>query len=288
MKTAKIVLITLAFAVPVLLNAQERTTTPAQSKGKTTERESLTPLQVTRKYSRIKGSRKIDVIPVKQTDGIKTGTVIAYGHLIPPPYKVEAIGEKILINGIQVVPSLVAERESKPAKMSPKKKEFSTNAWNLQQEVKKRYYTQILFKDKDKLKSEILAYVKSQSVIEDAYWGEQTLFLKYVGDIGYSTMIEFRGTTQEKPWPSRKKEASEAAVQYITKGIESGCILIDSDGGTSPGCGDKKIVSEIMQNSNLSKDEKIERLAKWGNYDVALDITENYNPQEWNDAGAIK
>ena len=42
--------------------------------------------------TRIKGSRRIEIHPVRQAEGISTGLVIAYGHIIPPPYKIEFQG----------------------------------------------------------------------------------------------------------------------------------------------------------------------------------------------------
>jgi len=288
MKTAKLVLITMAFTVPVLLHAQEQSTAQAQAKGKATEWDRLTPLERARKVSRIKGSRKVDIQSVKQTMGIKTGMVIAYGHLIPPPYKVESIGDKVLINGIQVIPSLVVERDVKPIPIPADKKVFAQKKYDFNQDIKKKYYTQVLFKDKKELQSEILVYAKSQPIVEDVRWGTDILFVKYAGDMGFSTMINLPGTTPEKPWPNRSKEARDSMVTYITKGIGTGCILIDSDGGVSPGCGDKRTVNEVMQDSKLSKDEKIERLAKWGNYETAMDIVDNYDSQEWKTEGAQK
>jgi hypothetical protein len=285
MKTAKVILIISAFAAPVLLHAQEKSTAPAQAKAQKLAGDALTPLETARKLTRIKGSRKIEIKPIKQTDGIKAGMVVAYGHLIPEPYKVEVVANKVLINGIQVSPSLVAERDVKPVQVPTDKKALSQQIYDLNREIKKKYYVQALFKDKKKLQSEILSYTKSQSIVEDARWGTDILFVKYIGDVGYSTMINLPGTTPEQPWPDKTKEAAEAVKQYITKGIKTGCVLIDSDGGITPGCGDKKIVRSVMSDTRLSKDEKIDRLAEWGNYESAMDMADNYIAQEWAEAG---
>lgn len=184
MKTAKAILIISVFAAPVLLHAQEQSTAPAQATAQKMAGAVLTPIETARKLTRIKGSRKIEIKPIKQADGIKFGMVVAYGHLIPGPYKVEIVADKVFVNGVQVSPSLVAERDVKPVKIPTDKKAFAQQMYDLNREIKKKYYVKALFIDKKKLQSEILSYTKSQSIVEDARWGTDILFVKYVGDVG--------------------------------------------------------------------------------------------------------
>jgi hypothetical protein len=84
--------------------------------------------------SEVNGMRKIDINPTKENDGIKTGCVIAYGPYIAPPYKITRNGERIVVNGVQVYPSIIVERireaENERAKkiVVTKEEEASYNA----------------------------------------------------------------------------------------------------------------------------------------------------------------
>jgi hypothetical protein len=49
---------------------------------------------------------KIEINPITPSEGITTGHVIAYGHYIKPPYKVEVRDTCVFINNVQVWPPL--------------------------------------------------------------------------------------------------------------------------------------------------------------------------------------
>jgi hypothetical protein len=55
-------------------------------------------------------------MPLKQVtpkDGIWTGHIIAYGHYIKPPYKVEVKDTFVYVNNVQIFPVLITEGEKK-------------------------------------------------------------------------------------------------------------------------------------------------------------------------------
>jgi|GEM_PF-2468567 len=68
---------------------------------------------------------KIDIHQVTPDSGITTGHIIAYGHYIKPPYKVEVKDTIVYVNGVQIYPVLM------PEGMKEKSKEDSlfTNEW---------------------------------------------------------------------------------------------------------------------------------------------------------------
>lgn len=130
MKNLKLILAMVIFTMPVFSAAQDKnsetqakqkkeitdvtqgkSTAPAQTK-RIIAWDKLSPLE---RYKQGAGanikSRKIKITPINQTTGISTGLVIAYGHIIPPPYKIYIENNSIMVNGIQVSPSLVWERE---------------------------------------------------------------------------------------------------------------------------------------------------------------------------------
>ena len=98
MKTAKIILFTLAFAVPALANAQGNGSTPTKTKKKAWGE--LTPYEQAIRSSKIKGSRQININPIVPKDGIKKGCVVVYGHFMRPPFRVSYVDHKLLINEV--------------------------------------------------------------------------------------------------------------------------------------------------------------------------------------------
>ena len=114
----------------------------AQSKSKKVDWEKLTPLE---QYKQGVGkdikSRKIDLKPITPKDGIKTGLVIAYGHVIKPPYKVYIEDSKIMINGVQISPSLIWERETPKSqyKSTPEQKQKYKRIIEVTEQARKIY-----------------------------------------------------------------------------------------------------------------------------------------------------
>jgi hypothetical protein len=61
------------------------------------------------------GLYRMPISPVRPESGITTGLVVAYGHILQPPYRVEARGDAVFVNGVQVIsglqpPALVEQR----------------------------------------------------------------------------------------------------------------------------------------------------------------------------------
>jgi len=236
--------------------------------------------------SRIKGSRKISIAPAREREGISSGTVVVYGHSLFPPYKVESVGEKVFINGIQVVPSLLVQREAKPVEIHEEKKARYLKMIQFEKEISKIYYSQVSHKDRATLQTEILVFAKQNNLVKDVHWGKDMLVIDY--KVGGGSMLNLKGTTPDRPWVNKNSETGRAVADYISRGIKSGCVLIDSNGGITPGCGRKNTVNDVMRDKTLSKEEKINRLAMWGNFEVAMDIVDNYDHAEWKIDGEQK
>jgi ribosomal 50S subunit-recycling heat shock protein len=56
---------------------------------------------------------RIDIEQVTPDSGITTGHVIAYGHYIKPPYKIEVNDTFVYVNNVQVFPVLITEGEKR-------------------------------------------------------------------------------------------------------------------------------------------------------------------------------
>lgn len=304
MKTIKLILITLFIGMPVFVSAQEKSTTTVQAERRGKDASKMSPLERAKFITSVKGSRKLAINPVKQTDGIKTGCIIAYGHYLKPPYKLENIGEKLLINGVQVAPSLIREREqaqmpkviitTKMEEDFKRRRKLEIDAYLLYQAGKGK-------KAEQDLKNEVLAFVQaSTNIVVDAYWDrfskDDNIVVKYVGASSLSDLSFYRKpigfistdtTKSEKRGLNRAAVAREQSRLRVVKGLnDGGCLVFHSDGGRSAFPYNDLIrscVNKSMGDTGLSSDQRIESVAKCfaGDYHGAMDILENYNPDEW-------
>jgi len=257
----------------------------------------LPPIEQARRSSGIKGSRKIAVSPVKQADGIKTGLVIAYGHIIPPPYKIETDGRNLLINGVQVDPSLVGERERKKqsglhSPMSPEQAKQYRRQDEVDSQVLAIYRAGAGKKPMEQVRTEILELLRKST---DVYLNPGVSDKGYGGEIAGSGGLQFSMplTLADSPKvpdsviKARASEARKDTVSMFSMDLKNGaCIVFVSDGYTI-GVNKSRLgnVYDIMQEPGLSNDDRIEKLKTqvFNNYEASFQIVENYRPEEWKD-----
>lgn len=288
-----------------MVHAQHVSTSPIKAfSGSLSDWGKLTPLE--RHKRGVDGdikSRKIDLNVIKQTGGIKSGLIIAYGHVIQPPYKVYIEDKNIMVNGVQVSPSLIWEREVPkntviiPAGTKAKVQRamaVSKKAHEIFCELRNK-------KTKDEVAAEILSFVKnSTDTVLDAYWTDtfhkDSLQIKWVDDVG-SDSIDFPRSScpsfmdklrallllgSQSP-EARHKRALETYTRGLKKGLSMGHIMIfTSHGEVGLNWDQRDEVNKIMGMKKMSENEKVEALNKLGfGYSGALDIVENYNSDEW-------
>jgi hypothetical protein len=243
----------------------------------------------------IKGSHKIDINPITPKDGVKTGLIIAYGHVIKPPYKIYYEGDNLMINNVQVQPSLVRERD----RIIHKKKSISTEERKklgkkvkLREAAQKLYINGLKTKLIEEVQDEITELIlKSSDVYKDPIWiSDKSIELKIVGSELSGTMIfQKKPIVKKSPEAKRKwhekrtKEMHESMLKSLKSTLETGYTLIFfSSGGYSWKWDFRHEINKIMGEKGLKKDEYIERIheAKHS-YGLAIDIVENYSPEEW-------
>lgn len=313
MKIAHIILLISAFAAPVLLYAQEQSTAPAPAKAGSLDIsesraavkqheaelklgpasrvpfEKRTGIEKHRMLSQIRASRKIDVRPVQPSDGIATGHAMVYGHIIPPPYKVEYSGNKLFINGIQVLPSLVRERDQKehPIKtLAPGKKAIQQKAGKLILEAKKIYEEG---KDKvsvDILHQKIIGMLSQHSdLIQNPVWQKETLCYATPA-YGPGQCVNFGPSMFSPPEVQAQRSvlARKEELNMIESELKQGnMVCFGSENTWIPKKDVRAEVNRIMRDSSLSKDQKIEALNAnvFNSYILAEDVVENYVAEEW-------
>lgn len=288
----KIIIVGLFFAAPMFTFAQEKGSSYSKSKEKSWDQ--LTPYEQAVRSSRlrIKGTRKIKISPISNNAGIQTGCVIAYGHFMRPPFGASYVNHKLFINGVQVEPSMVLERETKAAKpVDPKRLEAAQKQIEVSREIRKRYkYEKMKFwKSDERLRAEMCAFAKSKDVVIDAKWDGNALMVSFVEGTGFE-LFTFDSIKKPKGWKYKslseiKKAAEDAKMEYVRNKLTAGdCIVFSASGNLNFKKDPRDAVNEIMRDNLLSKEEKATRLAEkvfLGVYDVAFDVLENYNAEEW-------
>ncbi|MBI5595448.1 MAG: hypothetical protein HY928_05095 [Elusimicrobia bacterium] len=246
-----------------------------------------------KRLSGVSGSRKIDVSPKKVTTGIDSGLVVAYGHLIRPPFSVEWQDETLSVNGIQVSPSIVLKRSSNgvvPAASEKDRREFQQRA-DLVGEARKIYSEGEGRRRIEDIKSDINALFRRAPVqFTDIRWTDDRHLLAQEIGAPITRSITFSAPeareASESQRTSRRDAAKKASAATIDKQLRMNEVVIfDSSGGRSGGSTIEFVerVQKIMNAPDKTDEDRIEELKEkvFGNYEPAFDVVENYDRAEW-------
>lgn len=252
----------------------------------TTEAESPKVLPKWKQLERDK-NRKVDVKPVRPSYGIETGLVIAFGHVIPPPYKFEyryRQGE-LLVNGVQVFPSPVdvRDREEARALAHPDSLRYDKEIDELVRQVYKIHRA-------GESKAKIVEFLKSKKhIVGDAKWaGDRSLDIRYRWEPKHFTFgMEFpvEGPPPQKIDPVKEEEDSRRrAIERRENPLKQGKVIFFTS--HSELILDNDIRSEvvgIMTRADLSTEARIEMLTKLldGDEIAAHDVLANFSLAEW-------
>lgn len=241
--------------------------------------------------SRIKGSHKIDIHPVTPSTGIATGMVIAYGHIFRGPYLLEDTDGKLVINGVQVKPSLFIEKIQKEALTQNRTESAApTKIDKITKDVQSYYKWHILIFPKSLVKNRILAMISSSSdVFKNPKWKSDDSIEVELADCGLKyriTLSPLKLYWQKLMFTPTKKRLEQNRQDFMNlyRGplLSGGTDIFVSD-GYEVGVRDiRNKVVPIMKVEGLSREERIEKLHSVGiDYGLAEDIVDNYTPAEW-------
>lgn len=269
----------------------------AQDKTKT-DSSQHPPLKSIDKY--LKGiDRRIEVAPKHVDDGINTGLVILFGHPIKPPYKIVFEDNKMSVNGVEVVPSPVGQREYAKTYQPPTLEKLARAAkitdWtHAAQEI---YRTKKGTVPDEDLKKEILDYVKAQPLVKDAKWDSKDYMSVKLKDDKYDSFgygVMFSMTKHIPESDEDKKVRTEKIQKDYVRELEGELrqkksLFFTTDGGVFHDYEDvRNKVNGVMADNKLSHDEKIKTLREnvfAGNLVAALDVVTNYRVEEWKAEG---
>ncbi len=279
----------LALFATLILSSISSSAQSASAKQRGEKKTGLT-LEQFKKISMFKGSRKIEIVPIKPAEGIATGGVVAYGHFIPPPYKVEYPDERLLINGVQVMPSLVRERERRehPMKpLSPENQAIQEKVGRLIRDAEEIYAKGKWLTSASVRQQKVLEMLgKHPDLVQKPRWQSEVLCYSTPVYSG-SSCVNFGPSMFSSPKMQARNEAKNVAerISEIERLLAEGMWVCFGStlGGMGTTHDSRASVNEIMKNPALSRNQKVELLEEhvFKNYDLALDVVDNYSAKEW-------
>lgn len=260
---------------------------------------------------------KTEINPVTPETGITTGHVIAYGHYIKPPYKVEIVSDTMLfINGVQIFPVLPSkfEIEKKRREEIRSEKNYS-KADSISETYFKRLH--ILFNEMRNVYESLEPQVGRVKALDSVYKlaEAETLIVKidttFVGEDDCSLLIDyflpgrndsqkdligfgmglkggnpssgytFRPVSLERDLNARRK----ATINFkngIEKSLRNELLLYY----THKNRGFRSeyylwLILEVLKTNTLDVRGKIEKLSKITNNEAAKEFVYNFDPDEW-------
>lgn len=238
--------------------------------------------------SLIRGSRRIEISPKKPKEGINSGCVIAYGHFMNPPFNLEQRDNRIFINGVQVQPSLVLQREYSVPRPAEEKKELYRRAHRLAREVERKFNdASFALKAEEQAISDIMAFVRSQSIVEEVKWIGTGMEIRFIGS-PVATMVSLKrqssttGNVQQRP-----EEVGESFRKLLKKGLLSGqCFVFGAEGSLSSIDDPRARVNILMRDKTISIEQRVEFLKEiFQDYGLAMDAADNYRQNDWEIRG---
>lgn len=232
------------------------------------------------------GPHKIEITPTVETNGIKAGVLMAYGHILRAPYKIERVERRILVNGVQVVPSLLAERKFKsnpwkPPELNPEDRE----KWRCMEMVRKqaeKIYKTSWFGAQRKILALLGEHPDLFSDVEVSDTGVEVHFKLAMSRVRYGWGFE---STVPSPEVMDKsvRNSIEEQKGYIERDLRAGRFVAITSNGQSGTMNDpRKQVNTIMGDSVLTREQRLSQLIDiFLHYGTALDVLENYSDNEW-------
>lgn len=240
------------------------------------------------------GYYKIDIKQITPKEGITTGHVIAYGHYIKPPYKIEVRDTIVFINDVQIFPIVLCVGKKKE-----KEKELEqTNKWKNSEEYKtmQKYhmeaddiYNNTLKATNDTLKAvkkavkihlesglyDSITFDKNVSKNRTKFWYKGWSFPVYYE---FTPRVERKVTYKGN---ITRTDVAQQIAESLRKSLGRNRIKYFGYTGEETKKGsDIYKIANILNNTALNPEQKIAELENMGilRWD---DVVYNYQPSEW-------
>lgn len=228
-------------------------------------------------------SRTITLKAATPKEGIRSGVVIAYGHVLSKPYLVEEAGAVLYINGIQVSPSLVLQQHVDNYERTKKSQPASIDLEKLTLKARTIYTSQLRTKTVEEVKAIVRDIVLQERGVADASWRTDTfLAIRPTGASpgSYPLGIVIPAAWRKSGPSSSQKVGRATQIQNLL--VSGKCVFFLSEGGMWQGADPRKAVNEIMKSASDSAAKSNElRRVFGGAQGPALDVRANYLAAEW-------
>jgi len=230
---------------------------------------------------------RMDIHQITPDSGITTGHIIAYGHYIKPPYKIEMRDTILYINGVQIFPRLIppGRKKDKPkvGRLKTKYGIANDSIWATYDRFKQKY-------DKSTSYKKIIEYIKNLDVVDSVRTGANEVAARIYYDNGMDLLVNFHHEYQPPPPELSPEERREERIKYLEQESESirksleerSRLVIFSYRGKLSSSGRKiQDIITIMINEELSTSEKVHNLDLILHQDEIYEIMSNFDPEEW-------
>jgi len=252
---------------------------------------------------------RTEIKQITPNSGIATGHVIAYGHYIKPPYKLEVREDTLLfLNGLRIYPCLInlKVRAEEERKIDEKYKVADMEAISvferqeiLFDKIRTVYYEITPIEGREKAIDSILDLIKQDSivnVVDTNRWEQNgfTLDVEYYlpgycepPDPPCFLSIEFRVDSSRKLSPYFKKRVKERAIDEkvrLGKDLKENKTIICTSFNQAINTykeSDFWEILEILKSKEFSLNKKLEKLFSIAAVVNGKELIYNFEPTEW-------
>lgn len=252
-----------------------------------------TKIQWTRPTPRIPGLYRMSINPERPDSGITTGLVVAYGHVLQPPYRVEARGQAVFVNGVQIDPPI------RPLGLIEKEKRYQESLAARPAAIRAHDDSVALgagrpYRIYDSLQPLLghqrafdaaVAWLKQYPMVESVRTngGGIAAYLKGGGDLGHIRLQPHWNPVGHLPpgitLPT-PEEYARRRVDRIVRALVDGRVGVFCYGyGQGTSLEGFKVVKRILADPQLTDSERYVQLK--AETPAAAAFLDNYEPSEW-------
>jgi hypothetical protein len=243
---------------------------------------------------------KMDINQITPAEGITTGHLIAYGHYIKPPYKVEVRDTCVFVNNVQVHPILWTPgmKKEKEEGIRRGKEELKTNKNLIAVNNARALFDTLLENNNSSLEAmkKVVDYLHNHKDFKDSIisYDSRLIYVRYKQFFGkkevdgWQKCIGFNMPKYESSTPMLTPEQmARQFEQSLLGALKKGWLILKSPPGSSASLNRDdfyKFRATLLDNS-ISNKEKIKQIEKVTGDVHALMMLYNFKRSEWVNNG---
>jgi hypothetical protein len=223
-----------------------------------------------------RGVYTIDIKQETPTKGIKSGYIIAYGHIIKAPYRLYTKHSVLYVNNVQLDPQLVLDRERKTLIQNNSIEAITNNTYTL-------FYQTLNETRNNKYAIEKAAdYFTINNPIDTIVRINEHSFTRIAHDVSgrYEKQMIFNDTKTVILPESEHPNDDIEKLRKISLALKMGLLVaVSSVEGICYYRGENIFeIKKVLTRTDITDDDKLRLLNK---YIYGVVLLDNYNPKEW-------